>query len=405
MNYVVAGRSWQVEVNFYFAIVIVAAACYRDRGLLVASGMIISLTFVLAACFMPQALWSGGADAVHLLLHEVIVVFVVACIVVIHASLDRADDWQSRAMAAIDRLEASKLDLAQALSSTASRADGLDKALASFRAEVSARLDRLLTTSNNLNHTAVEFATSASHTADRTSVAVGASRDVNARVDAVAATCEAFRSAIEDIGGGAHVSAGIGAEALEQARTSAAAIDEFNAMSDEIGTTLDLIGCIARTTNLLALNATIEAARAGEHGRGFAVVAAEVKSLATQTTAAVGAVGQIVAGIRGPAARSAAATASVAATLENLNTYAIGITREVEDRIRDAQEMSDGIRWAARDLDACATAVGAIRRAADETGQSAGFLKLEAKGIADDVSAIRRDLDQFASTLLASRGL
>lgn len=44
---------------------------------------------------------------------------------------------------------------------------------------------------------------------------------------------------------------------------------------------------IATQSKMLSLNASIEAARAGETGRGFAVVADEVSELATQTTATV----------------------------------------------------------------------------------------------------------------------
>ncbi len=77
-------------------------------------------------------------------------------------------------------------------------------------------------------------------------------------------------------------------EAMDQAK----AVEKISQLTQTI---LD----ISNQTNLLALNASIEAARAGDAGKGFAVVAGEIGKLASQTSATVGNINDIIKEVNG----------------------------------------------------------------------------------------------------------
>lgn len=70
---------------------------------------------------------------------------------------------------------------------------------------------------------------------------------------------------------------------VENGISVTAKLETLEHLIEEMNSITELIGSIAKQSNLLSLNARIEASRAGESGKGFAVVASEFSDMAAQT--------------------------------------------------------------------------------------------------------------------------
>ncbi len=70
---------------------------------------------------------------------------------------------------------------------------------------------------------------------------------------------------------------------IDSLRTAGEGIEIFEGTAREIGQIAELIGDVAKRTNILSMNASLEAARAGEQGEPIAVLATEIRTLAEDT--------------------------------------------------------------------------------------------------------------------------
>ena len=171
----------------------------------------------------------------------------------------------------------------------------------------------------------------------------------------------------------------------ERTKSGVESMQRLAKAGSEISGVAKVIGRIADQTNLLALNATIEAASAGAAGKGFTVVASEVKSLATQTTAATGDIGKRITAVITDTTSSNQALQAIAESVERLNNAATSIAAAVEEQTAVVDEVARG----ANDSSAAANATG---DAAKAVAASAAALAEGSKALSAAVATFKAGL-------------
>ena len=192
-----------------------------------------------------------------------------------------------------------------------------------------------------------------------------ATEQLDGDMQAVSAASAELTAAVRDVAKVADETQRRASDAVAQVGVAKNVVMSLTAAADEIGGIVELIEDIAEQTNLLALNATVEAARAGEAGRSFAVVAAEVKNLATATTAATERIRDSISAVQQGSNDAANAISEVVTVIDGISEGQITVAAAVEEEMAMADEIGRSVARSAAGIRDITVSVGAINASLD----------------------------------------
>jgi methyl-accepting chemotaxis protein len=397
------GHPWQVEMHFYYFVMLALLLGFCDWGILVTAAALIAGHHLILNIFLPEAIFPGGTDFLRVVVHAVAVVIETAMLIgishAIRTTFSHAQKAHYEAETAAAELKRAGIQREKELSATTMRADQLGGLLDRFKHEMESSTEILHMAAQALQSDADGLNKTAAEANAQFMTAASGSEATAHDVQAAAAAGEQLASSIAEVGLNAARSSQLAASAVEEATRTSATIDKLADVTAEIGKVTGLISAIAAQTNLLALNATIEAARAGEAGRGFAVVAQEVKALAGETAKATEEIGQRIAAMQVESGRSVEAIQSISGTIRQLDEFSARIAEAVEEQASSAREIAANVNAAACSVGQVGGAIVQIEGVADQASRSANKLNEAAAEVADQTKRIRNQVQMLTEEI------
>lgn len=262
-------------------------------------------------------------------------------------------------------LQNMKNQLQDVIKGIAATADTLDEK----SGELSASAEQLASGSSEMNARSMSVATAAEEMSSNMNSVAAATEEASTNIALVAKATKGMAQTITEIARNTENAQRITANAVSEATSASAKVDELGLAASKIGRVTETITEISEQTNLLALNATIEAARAGEAGKGFAVVANEIKDLARQTAGATAEIKTQIEGIQSSTSETVSKIGKITSVINEVNETVSEIVRAVEQQNKTTLEIAENISQATLGIQEVTENVGQSSIVADEVAR------------------------------------
>ena len=267
-------------------------------------------------------------------------------------------------------LQNMKNQLRDVIKGIGSSADTLDEK----SGQLSASAAQLASGSSEMSARSMSVATAAEEMSSNMNSVAAATEEASTNIALVAKATKGMAQTITEIARNTENAQRITANAVSEATSASAKVDELGLAASKIGKVTETITEISEQTNLLALNATIEAARAGEAGKGFAVVANEIKDLARQTAGATAEIKTQIEGIQASTSETVSKIGKITSVISEVNETVSEIVRAVEEQNKTTLEIAENISQATIGIQEVTENVGQSSIVADEVARDINTL-------------------------------